>query len=89
MEEKKELLSLDMGELETLLASLGEPRYRAAQIFGQLHRGLSPDEMTNVGKTTRAKLAQVAYYHLPKVKRKLVSALDGTIKYLFELSDGH
>ena len=89
MEEKKELLSLTKGELEALLTSLGEPRYRAAQIFGQMHRGLSPDEMTNVGKATKAKLAEVAYYHLPTVKRKLVSALDGTIKYLFELSDGH
>ena len=89
MEEKKELLSLTKGELEALLTSLGEPRYRAVQIFGQMHRGLSPDEMTNVGKATKAKLAEVAYYHLPTVKRKLVSALDGTIKYLFELSDGH
>ena len=35
MEEKKELLSLTKGELEALLTSLGEPRYRAAQIFGR------------------------------------------------------
>ena len=45
MEEKKELLSLDKGELEALFAELGEPRYRAAQLFLQLHRGLSPEEM--------------------------------------------
>ena len=89
MEEKKELLSLEKGELEALLTSLGEPRYRAGQIFSQLHKGVSPDEMTNVGKVTKARLAEVAYYHLPAVRRKLVSALDGTIKYLFELSDGY
>jgi len=89
MEEKKELLSLDKSELSALLADLGEPRYRAEQIFTQLHRGISPDEMTNIGKQTKRKLAEVAFYHLPLVRKKLVSALDGTIKYLFELSDGH
>ena len=86
---KKELLSLTREELEELLLSIGEPRYRAGQIFQGLHKGLSPEEMTNIGKVTRAKLAEVATYYLPKVKRKLVSAIDGTVKYLFELSDGH
>ena len=88
-EAKKELLSLTPGELCELLLSIGEPRYRAEQIFIQLHRGLSPEEMTNIGKATRARLAEVASYHLPRVKRKLVSAIDGTVKYLFELADGH
>lgn len=87
--EKKELLSLEKGELEALLTSLGEPRYRATQIFTQLHRGIAPEEMTNIGKTTKERLGAVAFYHLPAVRRKLVSALDGTVKYLFELSDGH
>ena len=86
---KKELLSLTKEELEELLLSIGEPRYRAGQIFPQLHKGLSPEEMTNIGKVTRQKLAEVASYYLPRVKRKLVSAIDGTVKYLFELSDGH
>ena len=86
---KKELLSLTKEELEELLLSIGEPRYRAGQIFTQLHKGLSPEEMTNIGKITRQKLAEVATYYLPQVKRKLVSAIDGTVKYLFELSDGH
>ncbi len=87
--EKKELLSLTEGELETLLTALGEPRFRAKQIFTQLHKGLSPAQMTNVGKATVAKLDEVSTYQLPVIKRKLVSAIDGTIKYLFELSDGH
>ena len=86
---KQELLSLDKAELEALLTDLGEPRYRAGQIFTQLHRGLSLDEMTNIGKVTKAKLLEVADYRLPKVRQKLVSAIDGTVKYLFELSDGH
>ena len=86
---KKELLSLTKEELEELLLSIGEPRYRAGQIFPQVHKGLSPEEMTNIGKVTRQTLSEVATYYLPKVKRKLVSAIDGTVKYLFELSDGH
>ena len=45
MEEKLELLALTPKELEELLVSLGEPKYRATQIFPQLHKGLSPDEM--------------------------------------------
>ena len=87
--DKKELLSLTESELETLLTELGEPRYRAGQIFPQLHKGISPAKMTNVGKATVEKLDAVAAYRLPTVKRKLVSAIDGTVKYLLELSDGH
>ncbi len=86
---KQELLSLDKAELEAVLADLGEPRYRAGQIFTQLHRGISPDEMTNIGKVTKARLLEVTRYHLPQVRQKLVSAIDGTVKYLFELFDGH
>ena len=87
--EKKELLSLTESELGALLTELGEPRFRAGQIFPQLHKGLSPAEMTNVGKATVAKLNEVSTYCLPVIKRKLVSALDGTVKYLFELADGN
>ena len=85
----KDLLSLFPEELEGLLLSVGEPKYRAGQMFPQLHKGLSPLDMTNIGKKTREKLSEVAEYHLPSVRRKLVSALDGTVKYLFELRDGH
>ena len=84
----QDLLSLLPDELSALMKELGEPAYRAAQMFPQLHRGISPDGMTNVGKKTREKLATVAEYHLPTVRRKLVSREDGTIKYLFALRDG-
>ncbi len=87
--EKIDLLSLLPEELEELVVSLGEPKYRAQQLFVQLHRGISPEEMTNVGKTTVAKLKERAYFYLPTIRRKLVSALDGTVKYLFALRDGN
>ena len=46
----KDLLSLFPEELEGLLLSVGEPKYRAGQMFPQLHKGLSPADMTNIGK---------------------------------------
>ena len=88
-EKKLELLSLDENELTELVLSIGEPRYRAKQLFSQLQSGTAPEEMTNIGKATKEKLAEVSYFHLPQVKRKLVSAIDGTVKYLFELADGN
>ena len=87
--EKRELLSLMPDELEAWVVSVGEPKFRAKQLFPQLHRGLSPDEMTNLGKKMQEKIAQDFTWHLPTVEQKLVSALDGTVKYLFGLSDGN
>ena len=71
------------------MVSIGEPKYRAKQIFTQLHKGILLDEMTNVGKLTKEKLHNAVDASLPAVKRKLVSQLDGTVKYLFALSDGN
>ena len=87
--EKVDLVSLYPEELEELILSIGEPKYRAKQIFTQLHRGLTPSEMTNISAKTSAKLDEVSYCSFPRPVRKLVSAIDGTIKYLFRLSDGN
>ena len=87
--DKKDLLSLYPDELVALVLSLGEPKYRANQIFTQIHKGISPDNITNIGKETKRKLSEVAFFHLPKIKLKLVSKLDGTVKYLYELHDGN
>ena len=87
--EKRELLSLTPAELEEWVVSVGEPKFRARQLFPQLHRGLSPNEMTNLGKKMQEKLHTSFTYHLPTTETKLVSALDGTVKYLFGLADGN
>ena len=87
-ENKQDLLSLDPEEIREILTSEGEPGYRALQVFTALHRGLSPDEIGNIGKRAREILDRHTAYHLPKPVRKLVSAIDGTVKYLFELADG-
>ena len=86
---KQELLSLSPEELKSALVDLGEPSYRAKQLFSQLHKGLSPEEMSNIGKGTRALLSEHFIYHLPKIEQKLVSSIDGTVKYLFSLADGN
>ena len=86
---KKDLLSLNFDELRAFLVELGEPAYRAKQMFVQMHRGVSPDEMTDIGKKLKARLGECAIYRLPTVKRKLISKLDGTVKYLFALDDGN
>ena len=86
---KQELLSLDLSELEAWMLSAGEAKYRAKQLFGQLHKGVSPDEMTNLGKRLQEKLREHFLWHLPVIEQKLVSQLDGTVKYLFSLCDGN
>ena len=83
----KNILSYTPDELISLMEEIGEPKYRAKQIFSQLHTGKSILEMTNIGKATKEKIAAVADISLPNIKRKLSSKLDGTVKYLFELSD--
>lgn len=81
------ILSYTPEELVCLMAEIGEPKFRAGQIFSQLHKGKNLDEMTNIGKATKEKISAVCHTELPKIKRKLISKLDGTVKYLFELYD--
>ena len=72
------------------MAELGEPRYRAGQIFKWLHQGVvSFDEMSDLPKALRARLEETCVLTRPEILRKQVSRLDGTIKYLFGLSDGN
>ena len=84
------LKSLTQPELANILNELGQPAFRAKQIFTWLHKGVrSYDEMTNLPKGLRDTLAQQYPINAPKVVRKQESKKDGTIKYLWELSDGN
>ncbi len=77
-------------EIEAALKEMGEPKYRAGQIFDWLTRGVqSFDEMTNLSKGLRAKLAERFYIDRLTCLRKQVSQEDGTIKYLWQLQDGN
>ena len=84
------LKSLTQQELADILKELGQPGFRAKQVFTWLHKGVrSYDEMTNLPKSLRDVLAEKYPIHPPKVVRKQESKKDGTIKYLWELSDGN
>ena len=85
-----DIKSMTREELGTAFAAMGQPRFRAGQVFAWLHRGArSFDEMTNLPKALRERLAEEFELTVPAVARKQVSAKDGTIKYLWRLGDGH
>ena len=83
------LKNLTQQEIAGILKELGQPAFRAKQVFTWLHKGVrSYDEMSNLPKSFREKLKETADYRLPKIEQKYVSQIDGTVKYLFQLDDG-
>ena len=86
---KKDIVSMLPAELEADFAVMNEPKYRAAQVFRWLGRGVRDfDAMSDLPQALRGKLKEYYTIYAPKVLRKQVSAMDGTIKYLWELRDG-
>ncbi|MBQ0125900.1 MAG: 23S rRNA (adenine(2503)-C(2))-methyltransferase RlmN [Clostridiales bacterium] len=85
--EKTDLLSMTQSELTEYIVSLGEPKYRATQIFGWLCRGADLDSMSNVPRALCEKLKETAFVPTAKIEKKQVSS-DGTVKYLFSMYDG-
>ena len=86
---KTNILDMDPGELEELVISLGEKKFRAKQIFGWLARGVRTfDEMTNVPSGLRSRLGESCYIGLPEAALEQRSAADGTRKVLYEFADG-
>ena len=85
-----DIKSMTLEELTVWFKEQGEPAFRAKQVFQWLYRGATSfDEMRNLSKKLRLKLSDTCLITAPKVARKQVSALDGTIKYLWELEDGN
>lgn len=81
---------MTLAELRGEFAELGEPAFRAGQVYSWIHRGArSFEEMTNLSKALRLRLAERYELTAPTAVRKLVSKKDGTIKYLWRLSDGN
>ena len=76
-------------ELKEEFAKMGEPAYRAGQVYKWLHEGVkSFDEMTNISKKLRERLMENCYISNAAIEKKLISAYDDTKKYLFSFSDG-
>lgn len=85
-----DIKSMTLPELNELFHQLNEPAFRARQVFTWLHRGVrSFEEMTNLPKALRQRLRDTCILTPPEVARKQESRQDGTIKYLWRLSDGN
>ena len=91
MTEKKNLKSYTYNELEALVRNeLGEPSFRAKQIFEWLYRGAdSFDEMSNLSKSLRERLDAAYTAGNLKIEQKFVSRIDETRRYLLKLEDGN
>ena len=85
-----DLKSMTLEELTAFFKEMGQPAFRAKQVFRWLYRGVTSfEEMTDLSKGLREQLEARCFITAPKVARKQVSAIDGTIKYLWELADGN
>lgn len=82
---------MTLPELRAYLTSIGEKSFRADQIYGWMHRQLvtSYDDMKNIPQSLREKLKEQMPLTALKAADVLTSGIDGTQKYLFELSDGN
>ena len=82
------LKDLTYEELENLIKSEGEPAFRTKQVYSWLYKGVtSVEDMTNVPRSLAAKLEGKTMVSVPKIRAKYLSK-DGTVKYVWELSDG-
>ena len=89
-QQKVQLKNMTCEELEKYFLSIGEKKFRASQVFGKIHRGiLSFDEITELPRSLREKLAQKAQISSVQMLQKQESRTDGTRKYLFGLRGGH
>lgn len=86
----KNLKNMTFDELEGFFINIGETKYRAKQIYKWIYKGVKGfDEMTDISKQLRAKLAEIAYISDIKIEAKRVSEIDETVKYLFLLKDNN
>ena len=84
------LLDFGLSAMESWVLSLGEPKFRATQLIAWIHQRRVTDfaKMTNLSKSFRAQLTQSACIRFPEVAYESCSK-DGTIKWLFRLTDGN
>ena len=89
--EKTDILSLTPEELAEQLVAMGEKKFRARQIFQWLHvkRVFDFDKMTDISVQLRERLKENFCINGLFVQKRLESAIDNTVKYLYRLSDGN
>ncbi len=88
--EKVDILSLTFEELSEKILEMGEKKFRAKQIFDWLHIKKVADfeQMSNLSAQFRSELSEKFCVKQLKIKKRLVSGIDNTVKYLYGLSDG-
>ena len=87
---KIDILSLRFDELQSKISEIGEQKFRAKQIYDWLHVKKVTDfsEMTNLSAQLKEKLEKFFWLNSLKIKKRLVSDIDNTVKYLYGLYDG-
>lgn len=87
---KTDINSLTYEKLNSVIEELGQPTFRAKQIYTWLHKyGVTSfDEMTNISKQLREILADKYFISTCEIEDKYTSKIDDTVKYLFRLYDG-
>lgn len=88
--EKIDILSLTFEELSEKILEMGEKKFRAKQIFDWLHikKATGFEQMSNLSAQFRGELSEKFCVKQLKIKKRLVSGIDNTVKYLYGLSDG-
>ena len=88
---KTDLSSMTLPALTAWMAELGEPAFRAGQLYGWLHQKQAADfeQMTNLAKPLRQKLAESGFITVLAEETRQQSRSDGTVKFLLRLPDGH
>lgn len=88
--EKVDILSLTFEELSEKILEMGEKKFRAKQIFDWLHikKATGFEQMSNLSAQFRSELSEKFCVKQLKIKKRLVSGIDNTVKYLYGLSDG-
>ncbi len=88
--EKLNLTGMTLEEMESLIESIGQPRYRAAQLFNWIYKKgiLSFDQVTNFSKQLRQQLVDLAQIGLVTIEKQIVSSDNQTNKFLYKLADG-
>lgn len=86
----EDIRSKSFVELKDQITALGYPSFRAVQIYSWIQEKCvdSFDDMKNIPKDLRLQLSERYCFYNCKISTKLVSKLDGTVKYLFSLYDG-
>lgn len=83
----KNLLDFTLNELESLMLSIGEPKYRASQLYNILLLGKHENDKLNIPKTLVEKLQNLGYIFQPLSIAYQYTAKDKTTKYVFKLTD--